>query len=263
MESLMQINCRDQRVMITGAASGMGAVTARAFVAAGARVWICDRDPLAVERFRAENPSIGCCVTDVTDEDQIQRFFDEAQRELGGLDTFINNAGYSGPACPIEDIPVDEIDRLLAINVRAQFICLRHAVPLLKTAGGGAIINFSSAAGRMGYPLRSGYAASKWAVIGLTQSLAMELGRFNIRVNAMLPGSVAGYRMKMVIATRAKATGRSESELERQEASAMSLGRLIPPEHIANMVVFACSLAGAYISGQSLGVDGNLETLRD
>ena len=249
--------------MITGAASGMGAETARAFEAAGARVWICDRDPVAVERFRTANPGIGCCVTDVTDADQIKRFFDDAQQALGGLDTFINNAGYSGPTCPVEEIPLDEIDTLLAVNVRAQFICLRYAVPLLKAAGGGAIVNFSSAAGRLGYPLRSGYAAAKWAVIGLTQSLAMELGRFNIRVNAMLPGSVAGDRMKVVIAMRAKATGRSEAEIEKQEAAAMSLGRMVPPEQIANMLVFACSPAGAYISGQSLGVCGNLETLRD
>jgi NAD(P)-dependent dehydrogenase (short-subunit alcohol dehydrogenase family) len=191
----------------------------------------------------------------------VDRLFDDVRANLGGLDVLINNAGIAGPTGKVEDITVADWRRTLDIDLTGQFLCARRAVPMIKEAGGGSIVNMSSAAGRFGYAFRTPYAAAKWGVIGFTQSLAKELGPSNIRVNAILPGVIKGPRMEGVIRDRADQTGVTFEAMEKQYLDRISLRRMTDPEDVAAMVVFLVSPAGRNLSGQSLGVDGNVESL--
>ena len=152
--------------------------------------------------------------------------------------------------------------RTIDVNLNGAFYCARLAIPLLKASGAGSIVNIASTAGQHGYPLRTPYAASKWALIGLTKTLAMELGSFGIRVNAVCPGAVDGPRIDRVIADKAAARGVSPAELRAAYRGKSSLGTLINAQDIAETVLFLCSDSGARISGQALAVDGHTETLR-
>jgi len=254
---------RDKRVVVTAAASGIGRAVAQAFIAAHARVHVCDICADALSVFQSMEPSLSATVVDVSDPAAVDRLFDEALRELGGLDILINNAGISGPTGLVEDVTPEAWNHTIAVNLSGQFYCIRRAVPLLKQAGGGSIINISSTAGIMGYPLRTPYAASKWAVVGLTKSLAMELGPSGIRVNAICPGSIEGENMQRVIAAEAQARETDPVSLRKSYEKQNSLRTFIAPEDIANMILFTCSDAGAKISGQALSVDGNTETLNN
>jgi NAD(P)-dependent dehydrogenase (short-subunit alcohol dehydrogenase family) len=206
-------------------------------------------------------PGVSSSLADVSSEADVDRLFDDVRARLGGLDVLVNNAGIAGPTGRIEDLSLEDWRRTLDVDLTGQFLCARRAVPMLKEAGGGAIINMSSAAGRFGYAFRTPYAAAKWGVIGLTQSLAKELGPSNIRVNAILPGVIKGPRMEKVIRDRAQATGVTFEAMEKQYLDRISLRRMTGPEDVAAMVVFLVSEAGRNISGQSLGVDGNVESL--
>jgi NAD(P)-dependent dehydrogenase (short-subunit alcohol dehydrogenase family) len=250
------------KVLITGGASGIGWTIAKALLEQGARVHLCDTSSDLLAQALRQQPAVSGSVADVSNAPQVESLFDDVQRCLGGLDVLVNNAGIAGPTAAVEDIAPDDWSRTLAVNITGQFLCARLAVPLLKGAGGGSIINMSSAAGRLGYPLRTPYAASKWAVIGFTESLAMELGSHNIRVNAILPGLVQGERITRVLAARAQAQGLAYEEMERQYLERVSLRRMVSPADVAAMVLFLCSPAGRNISGQSLGVCGNMEVLR-
>src|SRR5215831_5869532 len=219
----MNQSARGMRVLVTGAAAGIGKAFAETFSDAGARVFICDIDRDALAAFRSARPEIGTGVADVADARQVAGLFDAASSFLGGLDVLINNAGVAGPTAPVEDIPIADWDRTIAIDLNGMFYCTRLAVPLLKAAGGGSIINLSSVAGRLGFPLRTPYSAAKWAVVGFTKSLAMELGPDNIRVNAIQPGVVEGDRIERVISAKAKALGKSPEEIRRSMLAKVSL----------------------------------------
>jgi NAD(P)-dependent dehydrogenase (short-subunit alcohol dehydrogenase family) len=173
----------------------------------------------------------------------------------------VNNAGIAGPTGGVEEIEPAEWRRCIDIDLTGQFLCARRAVPLLKAAGGGAIINMSSAAGRHGYAYRTPYAAAKWGVIGFTQSLAKELGPAGIAVNAILPGIVKGARIENVIRARAAQLGVSNADMEKQYLEKVSLRRMVAAEDVAHMVLFLASPLGRNVSGQSLGVCGNVEAL--
>jgi NAD(P)-dependent dehydrogenase (short-subunit alcohol dehydrogenase family) len=250
------------RVLVTGGASGIGWAMAVALQQEGARVHLCDASPERLAEALSQQPEMSGTVADVASEQQIDLVFDELRQSLGGLDVLVNNAGIAGPTAAVEDIHPDDWSRTLAVNITGQFLCARRAVPLLKAAGGGSIINMSSVAGRLGYPLRTAYAASKWAVIGFTESLAIELGPHDIRVNALLPGIVDGERMRRVIAARADALGLSYDEMESRYLAQVSLRRMVTHADVAAMALFLCSGAARNISGQSLSVCGNVETLR-
>jgi NAD(P)-dependent dehydrogenase (short-subunit alcohol dehydrogenase family) len=251
----------NSRVIITAGGAGIGRATARAFHAAGARVHICDVDAATLADAQAELPGLGVSEADVSDPDQVDRLFDAALDALGGLDVLVNNAGIAGPTALLEDCEPAEWRRTLAVNLDGQFYCLRRAIPALKAAGGGAIVNLASTAGLYGYPRRGPYVASKWAIVGLTKSLAIELGPSGIRVNAICPGSIEGPRMDRVIAAEAAATGSSEEEVRQAYMRNTSMRCFIDAEDIANMAVFLCSPAGAKVSGQALAVDGHTESL--
>jgi NAD(P)-dependent dehydrogenase (short-subunit alcohol dehydrogenase family) len=249
------------RAIVTAGAGGIGRAIADALIGHGARVHVCDVDPAALEAFQAAHATAGTTRADVAEEGDVARLFADATARLGGLDLLVNNAGIAGPTGAVEAIAVAEWRRCLDIGLTGQFLCTRLAVPLLKAAGGGAIVNMSSAAGRFGYAWRTPYAAAKWGVIGFTQSLAKELGPANIRVNAILPGIVAGPRIERVIAARAQQEGVSYEAMEQTYLDRVSLRRMVTAEDVAGTVLWLVSAAGANISGQSIGVDGNVESL--
>ena len=257
----MDTAARGLRVLVTAGAAGIGKAFAETFADAGAKVFICDIDQVALDAFRAARPEIGGGIADVADPRQVDGLFDAATVFLGGLDVLVNNAGIAGPTAPVEDIDIADWDRTIAVDLNGMFYCTRRAVPLLKAAGGGSIINLSSAAGRLGFPLRTPYSAAKWAVVGFTKSLAMELGPANIRVNAIQPGVVEGERIERVISAKAKALGVSFDEFKDQLLSRVSLRRTVSPADIANMALFLATDAGHNISGQALSVCGNVESL--
>ncbi len=250
-----------QRVVVTAGANGIGLAIARKLHEQGAQLAICDVDAKALESASAE---LGGClgrVTDVSDEAAVATFFQEVKSDFGGLDALINNAGIAGPTGGVEDISVESWRRCIDICLTGQFICAHYAVPMLKAAGGGSIVSMASVAGKHGYAYRTPYSSAKFGVIGLTQSLAKELGPDNIRVNAILPGIVSGARMEGVIRDRANATGVSYEEMEQDYLAKISLRRMVTMEDVANMTAFLLSHAGANLSGQSMAVDGNVETL--
>ena len=247
--------------MVTAGASGIGRAIADMIIADGARVVVCDVSPEFLADFRKVHPKATAVEADVSSERDVDRLFAEAARALGGLDALVNNAGIAGPTGGVDEIDPAEWRRCIEVGLTGEFLCARRAVPMIRKAGGDAIVNMSSAAGRLGYAFRTPYAAAKWGVIGLTQSLAKELGPDNIRVNAILPGIVRGPRIDRVIAARAAQLGVSHEEMQRQYLERVSLRRMVTAEDVAASVCFLLSPGGASISGQSLGVCGNVETL--
>jgi NAD(P)-dependent dehydrogenase (short-subunit alcohol dehydrogenase family) len=248
------------RVLVTAGAAGIGRAIANAFVEDGARVHVCDVDEAALAECRA---TLGATtsVTDVSREDQVKRLVDEAAEALGGLDVLINNAGIAGPTGTVDDIATSAWRQTIDINLNGQFYCAHYAVPLLRAAGEAAIVNMSSSAGRFGYAFRTPYSASKWAIVGFTQSLAKELGPAGIRVNAILPGIVKGPRMEGVIRARAEQVGVPYETMEAEYLQRISLRHMVTPEDIAATALFLCTQAGWNISGQSISVCGNVESL--
>ena len=204
-----------KRVLVTAGASGIGLAIARGFLESGARVLVCDVDARAIDAARAGVPALLTTGADVSDEGSVRALFDAVDTQLGGLDVMVNNAGIAGPTGTVENLSLDDWNRTLAVNVTGQFLCARLAVPRLRKGSNASMLNLSSAAGHLGFPGRSAYAASKWAVVGFTKSLAIELGPEGIRVNAILPGAVDGPRIRAVIAAKAGSLGRPVADVAR------------------------------------------------
>jgi NAD(P)-dependent dehydrogenase (short-subunit alcohol dehydrogenase family) len=259
---ILPVDLPDLRVLITAAGSGIGRTIAASFFARSARVFVCDVDAAALEATLAELDGVAGEVTDISDPAAVDRMVAKAAEALGGLDVLVNNAGIAGPTAGVEEIDPVELDRTTATNLHGQFYCCRRAVPLLREAGGGAIINLGSVASRLGYPLRSPYAATKWGVVGFTKSLAIELGPDNIRVNAILPGHVDTDRFRRVVAAKAAALGKSVEAMTAECLGYSSLGRTIDKEDIANMALYLASPFGEMITAQAISICGNVEMLR-
>ncbi len=250
-----------QRVLITAAGSGIGRVTAEAFAAAGANVFICDADSAALSATLKSQPKFAGMAADVSDENQVTELFKAATEELGGLDVLVNMAGIAGPTANLEDISLADWRRCLGVNLDGAFLCAKAAIPHLKRNQSGCIINMSSNAGLFGFPRRSPYASAKWAIRGLTKTLAQELGPSGIRVNCICPGAVEGDRIDRVIAAEALKTNRSADQVRAQIVSRSSLRQFVKPDDIAAMILFLTSEFGARISGQEIAIDGHTETL--
>lgn len=261
MRNISKLDLTGKRAIVTAGASGIGYAIAKAMQDAGATVHVCDINRQLLDALARSDPEITSSVADVSEPAAVDRLFDEALGRLGGLDILVNNAGIAGPTRLIEEIEDDEWRATLDVNLTGQFYCIRRAVPLLKKAGTGSIVNLSSAAGILGLPMRAPYVAAKWAVIGITKTLAMELGEYGIRVNAICPGSVEGDRMERVLAAESKALNVDPAVLRHNYVKHTSLRTFVSADDIANLVVFICSDLGARISGQALSVDGHTETL--
>ena len=249
-----------QRVMITAAADGIGRVIAKAFAATGARVHVCDVNEESLARFREEFPEIAATHVNVRSEGEIDAWFDEALEDLGGLDVLVNNAGTKGPTAPVDDIEYADWRACLEVCLDSQFLCARRAAPVMKAQKSGSIINMSSTAGLYGFGNRTPYAAAKWAVIGLTKSLAIELGPYNVRCNAICPGSVAGDRINRVIQGEADLRGVPFDVVARESVWSQSIPRFVEPEEVADMCLFLASPASKMVNGQAIAVDGHSET---
>jgi NAD(P)-dependent dehydrogenase (short-subunit alcohol dehydrogenase family) len=227
-----RLDCSGRRVLITAGASGIGAAMAQAFAGAGARVHVCDMDQARIDEFLDANPGITATRCDVTDEAGVRE-----------METPIWMQTY-------------------AVNVHGTFFTTRAALPHLRAANGASIINMSSVAGRLGFPLRSAYVGSKWALIGLTKTWAMEFGPQNIRVNALLPGLVEGPRIRAVIAARSAATGQPPDKILEGFLRDISLRRMVTPTEVANMALYLLSPLGMGISGEAISIDGHFEVIR-
>jgi NAD(P)-dependent dehydrogenase (short-subunit alcohol dehydrogenase family) len=257
----MDLGVTGLRVLVTAGAAGIGLEIARAFLEEGARVHVCDVDRGALEALGAAAPGLTSSFGDVSDRSDVTRVFDEALAALGGLDVLVNNAGIAGPTARVEEIDPQDWDRCLAVCITGQFNCTRLAVPHLRKSRNASIVNLSSAAGRYGFPLRSPYSAAKWAVIGFTKSLSRELGEDGIRVNAVLPGIVAGERQRRVLEAKAAQRGVSFEEMEQAVFANASIKDYVTARQLADQILFLCSPRGRTISGQAIAVDGDLQML--
>lgn len=246
-----------QRVLITAGGAGIGREFARAFAAKGAKVFVCDIDEKALAATATETPGLISLRCDMGSRTEIERMVPEAVDALGGLDVLINNAGIAGLTLPIADYPPDDWDKVVAVNLTAMFDVCRLAIPHLKKSKAGCIINMSSVAGRFGFLNRSPYAATKWGVIGLTKTLAMELGEWGIRANAIAPGAVEGDRIVRVFRGRAQISGRSLDEVKADALAAASIKAMVDPKDIAQLAVFLASDAAKAISGQVIPIDND------
>jgi NAD(P)-dependent dehydrogenase (short-subunit alcohol dehydrogenase family) len=257
----VNLGIKGLRVLVTAGAAGIGREIARAFAGEGAKVHVCDVDQKALAALAKSNPKVTRSAADVANRKDVARLFKEAIESLGGLDVLVNNAGIAGPTGRVEDVDPAEWDRCLAVNITGQFNCARLAVPHLRKSKNPSIVNLSSAAGRLGFPMRTPYSASKWAVVGFTKSLAIELGRAGIRVNAILPGIVEGERIRRVFEAKAKARGISFEQMRAESMSQVSMNTTVTPQQLADAILFICSPRGRTISGQAISICGDTQML--
>jgi NAD(P)-dependent dehydrogenase (short-subunit alcohol dehydrogenase family) len=248
-------------VLISGAGSGIGRRAAERFLERGDEVHICDVSQEAVEEFLASNPGATGSVADTGNRNDVARVFQEVRESHDYLDILVNNAGIAGPSAPVDEHDEDGWDECVRVNLSGTFYMTRRAVPMLRKSGGGAIINISSTAALHGYPLRSAYTASKWGMMGLMKTWAMELGQDGIRVNAVCPTSVEGSRIDAVIKSEAEARGTSVERVREMYLRQTSMRTFVSPDDVADTILFLASDAAKKISGQSISVDGHTEGL--
>jgi len=257
----MNLELQGARVLVTAGGGGIGLEIARAFLREGARVHVCDVDRDALANLKQSDARLTASHADVADRAAVTRLFDEALAALGGLDVLVNNAGIAGPTGRVEEINPEDWDRTLQVCITGHYNCARLAIPHLRKSANPSIVNLSSAAGKLGFALRAPYAAAKWAVVGFTKSLSIELGPDKIRVNAILPGIVAGDRQRRVLEAKAQQRGVSFAEMERIAFSYTSIKDYVTPQQIADQIVFICSPRGKTISGQAISVCGDTQML--
>ena len=249
------------KVIIIAAASGIGKKIAESFLSQKAKVFICDNSVSAIRKFQAEFPEIFVQKADVAIYEEVKSFFEAVKRQTEDIDVLINCAGIAGPTGRLEELAVEAWEACIQVNVNGMFYCLKEAIPLLKKSKSASVINLASSASFFGFPFRSAYASSKWATIGLTKTLAMELGKEGIRVNAICPGSVNGERIDRVIASDAKAQGKSVEEIRDLYVKQTSMKTFVDPEDVAQLCLFLASTHARFISGQAIGLDGHTEGL--
>jgi NAD(P)-dependent dehydrogenase (short-subunit alcohol dehydrogenase family) len=247
----MENSAKGLRVLVTAGGAGIGRAIAQTFRDHGARVHTCDID------VRTKPDTL----TDVSDVKQVDQLFEEVKKKLGGLDVLVNNAGIAGPTGKVEDIKLEDWERCIAIDLNGMFYCTRKAMPMIKAAGGGSIINLSSAAGLHGFPQRSPYCAAKWGVVGFTKSLAVEAGPDKVRVNCICPGIVEGERIDRVVEAKAKMLGVSREDFLEKFLETTSMRSTVSAQEIADMAFYLASAAGRHITGQALAVDAGVRYL--
>ena len=260
----MPLSLKNKKIIISAGASGIGWATAKICLSKGAIVYLCDIDNKSLNRINKHpltNKRLFSYECDASDEDEVSNFFNQIRKKTNKIDALINNVGVAGPTGTIERLKSDDWEQIFKINVISHFYFSKLSIPLLKKNKGGSIINISSGAGIMGFPLRSPYTASKWAIVGVTKTLAMELGKFKIRVNAICPGTIKGNRMVRVIRDKAKFLNVSKKKVEKEFVSMASMNCWIYEEDIGKMCSFLISSDGERVSGQAIPVDGNATRL--
>jgi len=249
------------KIVITAGASGIGAEIAKTLSEAGGQVIICDKDQSRLDAFTQNNPNVIAVKADVSDEEEVLSLFATVKEHFGEINALINNAGIAGPSAKLEDTDFKDWQQTINVNLNGAFLCSRSAIPLLKLSGGGSIINIGSTSSFMGTPLRSSYAASKWGLIGLTKTWAMEYGIDNVRINTICPSSVNGERIERVIEREANYRNTSPEEIKDTYLRQTSLKTFIDAEEIAGMIVYLLSPLAKKITGQMLVIDGHTESL--
>jgi NAD(P)-dependent dehydrogenase (short-subunit alcohol dehydrogenase family) len=248
----------NQTAIVTGGGRGIGKAIALALARDGANVLVCGRHEETLRQTAAAIQRLGqqalAIVTNVSQEKEVEAMVESALSEFGGVNILVNNAGIAGPTAPITNVSRKDWEETIAVNLTSAFLCARAVLPGMIERRSGKIINISSVAGRMAYALRGPYSVSKWGMIGLTKTLAQEVGPHNIQVNAILPGPTAGERMQAVIEQRAQELGRSAEEVERLYVEGTALKRMVDPAHVAAMAVFLASGDGDSITGQAIDV---------
>ena len=260
----MDKSLRNKKILISAGASGIGWATAKVCLSKGATVFICDIESKylnKVKKHPLNNKKLFIYHCDASNELDVNELFEKILKKTKKLDCLINNVGVAGPTGTIEKLSSKHWENTLKINVISHFYFTKLAIPMLKNNKGGSIINMASGAGIMGFPLRSPYAASKWAVVGITKTLAMELGKFKVRVNAICPGTIKGDRMVRVIRDKAKFLKISKKSIEKEFISMASINSWVYEEDIGSMCSFLISDDAKRISGQIIGVDGNATRL--
>ncbi len=256
----MPLSLHKKKIIISAGASGIGWATAKICLSKGAIVYLCDIDEKSLNKVKKHpliNRRLFSYLCDASDEYDVSNFFNEISKKTKKVDALINNVGVAGPTGTIDKLNSDDWEQTLKTNVISHFYFTKLAIPMLKKNKGGSIINISSGAGIMGFPLRSPYAASKWAIIGVTKTLAIELGKYKIRVNAICPGTIKGDRMVRVIRDKAKFLKISKRKVEKEFVSMASMNCWIYEEDIGKMCSFLISSDGERISGQTIPIDGN------
>ena len=257
----MDLALQGLRVFVSAGASGIGLAIVESFLTEGAEIATCDVDEASLNALAQKYPNIHTYLCDVSDSGAIQGVIHSAAAQMGGLDCLVNNAGIAGPTAKIEDIDDAAWQSCLDICLNGQFYCVKAALRYLRESSNASIINLSSAAGKYGFALRTPYAAAKWGVIGLTKSLSIELGEDNIRVNAILPGLVAGERQRRVMEAKSQQLGVPFAEIEAAAFSFSSMKDYVTAQHLADQILFLASPRGKMISGQALSIDGDTKML--
>ena len=261
---MSQLKLLNKKIIISAAADGIGWSIAQECMLNGAIVYLTDKSNESLDEISKHDlyeKQLFLDKVNAYDAREVENYFNKIKNNVDNIDALINNVGIAGPTGRLEELNINDWKETIDININSHFYYTKFSIPLIKKNNGGSIINLSSTAGLFGFPLRSPYAASKWAVIGMTKSLAIELGEFNIRVNAICPGSVSGNRMKRVIQAKAESLGVKEASIQKDYESMVSLKTFVDKRDIANMAVFLLSEEAKNISGQVMTVDGNTERM--
>lgn len=257
--SIGEISAPNKAKIIVTGADGLARDIAERFASMGASVFVCDQRKEAIQSLTSANGRIWGTVADVGEEEDVKNFVAEVVDEVGYVDYLINVVGIAGPTSRIEDVTAEQWLETLNVNLTSMFFTTKAVVPIMKARGVGGIVNFSTASTRTLIPNRAPYIVSKYGVEGLTRTLARELGPFNIRVNAILPGGIIGERLRKMQEKSAKDKGRSLKEVIADNVNYVSMRTFIEPEEVVDLVQFLCSVNSKHITGQLIGVCGNLE----
>ena len=251
---------KEQTIVVTGAGYGIGKVVAQAFAREGANVVLAARSREKMESVAEELRNLDTrplvMTVDVSSEEDVKRLFGRVREDYDGLDVLVNNAGIAGPTALARDVTAEEWKETLDINLTGAFFCAREASTIMIEQSRGSIVNITSIGGRIGYPLRTPYAASKWGMIGLSHSLAAELGAYGIRVNAVAPGPIEGERINQVIAARAESEGMTFEQVREGFLQPIPLKRMPTEQEVADMVLLLASDSTSAVTGQVMHVDG-------
>jgi NAD(P)-dependent dehydrogenase (short-subunit alcohol dehydrogenase family) len=255
----MKTDMTNQRVLITGAADSVGRVTAETFFRSGAKVHICDVNEKKMSETLREAQGLTGTVGNIAEREDVDRIVAEAEAAMGGVDVLVNFVGIAGPHALLENISDEDWLTCLQVNTTGTFYMMRAVISGMKKRRFGAIVNISTASTRTGIPGRTAYVASKYAVEGMTRNAARELGPYNIRCNAVLPGALKNARMQFIIERVAADRGVSPDEYEREMLRYISMRTRIELQEIAECVLFLCSDKAPHITGQILEVSGGQE----